>query len=136
MTASGGAIASKLLDSFIAGDMAGAVSTIHADCVVHESQALPYPGDWHGPDGFTTLVGTMTGLFDVTFERYEVIDNGDGVSMRAFARFTSRSTGRSLDTSIVEIYRFQDGQIVDADIYYKDPGAVRELTVEVAQVGV
>ena len=134
MTASGGAIASKLLDSFIAGDMAGAVSTIHADCVVHESQALPYPGDWHGPDGFTTLVTTMTGLFDVTFERYEVIDNGDGVSMRAFATFTSRTTGRSLDTSIVEIYRFQDGQIVNADIYYKDPGAIQELTVAMAAV--
>lgn len=125
----GGAIACKLLDSFIAGDMAGAVSTIHADCVVHESEALPYPGDWHGPDGFTTLVSTMVGLFDVTFERYEVIEQGDGASMRAFATFTSRTTGRSLSTSIVEIYRFQDGQIVDADIYYKDPGAIRALTV-------
>jgi len=128
---SNGAVAAKLLDSFIAGDMAGAVSVIHADCVVHESRALPYPGDWHGPDGFTTLVGTMVGLFDVTFAGYEIIDDGDGVSMRAFATFTSRATGRSLDTSIVEIYRFRDGQIVDADIYYKDPGAIRDLAVEV-----
>jgi hypothetical protein len=125
---SNGAVAARLLDSFIASDLAGAVSTIHADCVVHESQALPYPGDWHGPAGFTELVGVMTGLFDVSFAGYEIIDDGDQVSMRAHATFTARATGRSLSTSIVEIYRFRDGQIVDADIFYKDPSAVRALT--------
>ncbi|HEY1968988.1 MAG TPA: nuclear transport factor 2 family protein [Pseudonocardia sp.] len=127
MDTSGTAIASKLLDSFIAGDLAAALSTIHPDCVVHESPALPYPGDWHGPDGFNQLVSTMVSLFELTFDRYEVIDNGDTVSMRAYATFTSRTSGRSVDTSIVEIYRFQDGQIVDADIYYKDPTAIRDL---------
>jgi ketosteroid isomerase-like protein len=124
---SNGPVAAKLLDSFIAGDLAGAVSVIHADCVVHESAALPYAGDWHGPAGFTELVATMVGLYEVGFAGYEIIDNGELVSMRAFATFTSRATGRGLETSIVEIYRFRDGQIVDADIFYKDPSAVREL---------
>jgi hypothetical protein len=47
--------------------------------------------------------------------------------MRAFARFTSRANGRSINTSIVEIYRFRDDQIIEADIYYKDPTAIRDL---------
>ena len=132
---SNGPVAAKLLDSFIAGDLDGAVSTIHADCVVHESRALPYPGDWHGPAGFAELVGIMVSLFDVTFAGYEIIDNGDMVSMRAHATFTARATGRSLETSIVEIYRFADGQIVDADIYYKDPSGVRELTEQALVAG-
>lgn len=127
MSKQDGAVAAKLLDSFIAGDMDGALSTIHADCVVHESQALPYPGDWHGPAGFGELVGKLVEYFDVKFSSYEVIDGGDTVAMRAFATFTSRASGQSLETSIVEIYRFRDGQIIDADIFYKDPSAIREL---------
>jgi ketosteroid isomerase-like protein len=132
---SNASVAAKLLDSFIAGDLAGAVSVWHPDCVVHESRALPYPGDWHGPAGFTELVTTMTGLFDVTFAGYEIIDNGEMVSMRAHATFTAKATGRSLETSIVEIYRFADGRIVDADIYYKDPSGIRELTEQALVAG-
>lgn len=28
---------------------------------------------------------------------------------------------------MIEIYRFRDGLIVDADVYYKDPTAVHQL---------
>lgn len=127
MNSSNGDVAAKLLDSFIAGDIASALSTIHPDCVVHESPALPYPGDWHGPEGFGELVRTMAGLFEVTFSGYELIDDDTSVAMRAYATFTSRANGKSLDTVVVEMYRFRDGQIVDADIFYKDPGGIREL---------
>lgn len=64
----------KMLTSFTAGNLDGVLSTIHPECVFHESDALPYPGDWHGPEGFATLVGEITSRYTIEFDRYEVHD--------------------------------------------------------------
>ncbi len=120
----------KLLDSFMAGDLEGALSAIHPDCVLHEAESLPYAGDWHGKEGFKELVGIMLGAFDLKINGYEVYPSTDVISMKAEGVFTSRKTGRSVTMPLVEIYRIRDGLIVDADIFYKDAMEINKLAAE------
>ena len=124
----------KLLDSFQAGDLEAAVSAIHPDCVLHEAASLPYAGDWHGRDGFRELVKVMLGAFDLKIEGYEVYEAGDTIAMKAVGTFTPRASGRSVTMPLVEIYRIQDGMIIDADIFYKDAKEIHDLAAEGAPV--
>lgn len=51
----------------------------------------------------------------------------DTVAMRYRLKFTARSTGKSIEMGLVEIYTVRDGLIAELDVYYKDPSAVAEL---------
>ena len=126
------AAARKLLDSMIAGDIAGALSALHDDVVVHEAESLWYPGDWKGLEGFGRVIELMTAKVDLKVHGYEVFDADTRTVMNAQVTFTSKATGRTLDMSIVEIYQARDGKLIDMDIYYKDTAAVIALAEETA----
>ena len=132
MQESSGAIAARLVDAFAVGDLESALRTIHPRCVVHEPDAVPYAGDWPGRDGFGRLAAAMADLFEVTFRQRAIIHDGDVAVMRADVTFTARATGRAVDTSVVEVYTVEGGLIVEVDVYYKDPEAIRTLSQDTA----
>jgi len=112
------------------GDVETALSTLHPELVVHEPDSLWYPGDWHGPQGFSDIIGLMTSKLDLEIKSYETFDSPQATVMRAEVTFTSKATGRSVDLSVVEVYKARDGRIIDMDIYYKDTAAVIALAEE------
>jgi ketosteroid isomerase-like protein len=65
---------------------------------------------------------------------HQVHDAGDVVVAEMRASLRSKQTGLTLDTSIVELYRFTEGQISGIDVYYKDTLAVAELGAGIADV--
>jgi ketosteroid isomerase-like protein len=110
-----------MLDSFMAADLDGAVSVIHPKCVVHEPvNHLPYSGDWHGPKGFRDLLGRMMDVFEFTLVKYELHVSAEVLTMRGDIYVKSRKSGRSIESTLVELYRTRDDQIVDIDVFYKD----------------
>src|SRR5271167_2786813 len=127
MTNASSTAATKLLDSVMAGDMASALSALHADCVVHEPPGLWYGGDWRGPDGFVQILQIMTDKLDMIVQSYQIFSPGDVTIMKAEISFTSKLTGRSLDMPVVEVYQALDGQLIDMDIFYKDTATLRAL---------
>jgi ketosteroid isomerase-like protein len=133
MQESSGAIAARLLDAFAAADLETALGTIHPRCVVHEPDAVPYAGEWRGRDGFGRLAAAMADLFEVSFRQRAIIHEGDVAVMRANVTFTSRATGRAVDTSVVEVCRVEEGLVVEADVYYKNPEAIRTLSQDTAR---
>lgn len=130
MSSESATAAKKLLDSVIAGDLETASSTLHAECVIHEPENLWYGGDWKGPDGFAQILGLMTSKLDIRVDSYELYEAGDVAVMNAQITFTAKPNGRSLNTSVVEIYKARDGQLIDMDIFYKDTAAVLALAEE------
>jgi uncharacterized protein len=60
----------------------------------------------------------------------EFADAADAVIIPIACRFTSRSTGRSVDTKVIEVFSVRDGKILDIDIFYKDPAAIAALEVD------
>jgi uncharacterized protein len=112
-----------------AGEMASALELIHPNCVLNEAAGLPYAGDYIGGTGFLNLWSVIAEGFDLTVNSAQVHDAGEVVVAEMEASLRSKETGRDLDTKIVELYRFTDGQISSIDVFYKDTKAVADLTV-------
>jgi hypothetical protein len=51
----------------------------------------------------------------------------DTVVSRFRLTFTARTSGESVEMGLVELYKVQDGLIIELDVYYKDPSAVTAL---------
>ncbi len=101
---------------------------LNDDLVVHESPALPYGGDYHGKAGFAELGARLTEGFDAApIGDVDYLDAGEKVIVRIPSRFTWRATGQSVEMNVVEVATVRNGQIVDLDVYYKDPGALTAL---------
>ncbi len=121
----------RILKDFMAcygtGDIDKMCSLLHPDCVFHESGELPYRGDHHGPEGFRALLGQMLGTYNMSFTGAEVLDTGDRVVAKIIATFVSKKSGASVEMPVVEIYSFADNRIIEADVYYREPGWVAQL---------
>jgi ketosteroid isomerase-like protein len=125
----------EFFDRVVTGEMASALELIHPECVLDEAAGLPYGGDYIGPDGFLRLWTVIAEDFDLTVISSQVHDAGDVVVAEMQASLRSKATGHTLDTSIVELYRFADGQISGIDVYYKDTLAVAQLAAATAAQG-
>ncbi len=109
-------------------DIERACALLHHDLVVHESGGLPYSGEYHGPQGFRDLMAQMN-------ESMELVPGpvtrdclpDDTVVSRFRLTFTARASGESVEMGLVELYKVRDGQIIELDVYYKDPAAVAAL---------
>jgi uncharacterized protein len=124
----------RFFDLVVSGEMASALALIHPECVLNEAAGLPYGGDYIGGEGFLKLWTVIAEDFDLTVTSHQVHDAGDVVVAEMQASLRSKESGQTLDTSIVELYRFTDGLISGIDVYYKDTLAVAELAAGIADV--
>jgi ketosteroid isomerase-like protein len=97
------------------------------DLVAHEPPGLPYAGDYHGPAGWGDMMARVYDLFEVSLSSVEFVSAEDAVIIPMTCRFTSRTSRRSVDTKVIEVFSVRDGKIVDIDIFYKDPSAIAAL---------
>ncbi|HVE26788.1 MAG TPA: nuclear transport factor 2 family protein [Sporichthya sp.] len=121
-----------LVERFFAAVIGQDIDTLKAlvspDCVVHEPAELPYGGEYKGLDGLLAMFGAIGRDFDFAVTGAATMDAGEGkVAVRIDATFTARASGRSTSFPIAELYTLSGGQIVDIDVFYKEPGAVRAL---------
>lgn len=124
----GSVVLESLLTAFYAGDIDTVKSHLSPNVVVHQAGALPYSGEYHGVDGFmemATLIGTT---FELDNLSRRVLDCGSESVLFLDLKFTSRATGKVGHTSNVEWYTFEDGKIIDINVYYKDAPLVAALT--------
>jgi uncharacterized protein len=120
------AILERFYKLIVDGDVESAVELLHPDYVLHEPAGLPYGGTFKGQDGFLQMGAAFNNEFDLTVNSWRAYGAGDVVFAAMTVSLRSKSTGREIDTSILELYRFTDGRISEMDVYYKDPGAVAE----------
>jgi uncharacterized protein len=123
----------RFFDLVSGGEMAAALELIHPECVLDEAAGLPYGGDYIGAEGFLKLWTVIAEDFDLTVTSSQVHNAGEVVVAEMRASLRSKQTGLTLDTSIVELYRFTDGQIAGIDVYYKDTAAVAELAAGIGE---
>lgn len=109
------------------GRLEEACSVLHEELVIRVPPGLPYSGDYHGPAGFLDDMARIIELFEPKPVRVDYLAEGEPTVIKILGRFTSRSSGHSLETEIVELYYVRDGKISELDIYYKDPAAITAL---------
>ena len=102
---------------------------LHEDFVMSSAGGLPFSGEYRGPHGFFALMGKINEVLDLTPGPITVNPLGQHAVAASFRlTFTARSSGKSVEMDLVEIYTLRDGLIIKLDVYYKDPSAVAALS--------
>jgi ketosteroid isomerase-like protein len=123
-----GANGQAIVAAMQAGDIDGLLARCHPDLEVYEADSLPYPGVYRGREGFRELLGKILALSELSIDEATIRDAGDDVVFIYMeVTLTSRASGRSLHTQILEMETFQDGLVRRMDVFYKDTKQVVEL---------
>ena len=111
--------------AFKAQDAATMETLLAPDFVIRESAGLPYAGVYRGFAGWMELLGriaaTWTGITPTI--RHFIGDDGHFAVMMDLA-LTSKSTGRTLETSVFELWTVDAGKIKEVQPFYWDTKAV------------
>jgi len=122
------AVVEKFVVAFGDGRLQDALSLLHDDFVIHAAGDVPYSGDYLGAEGFSELITKMVAILDFTPSTdMQYIVDGDNVVLHYRLAFTSRASGKSIETAVTEVFSVRDGLITDIDVYYKNPSAVAAL---------
>jgi ketosteroid isomerase-like protein len=122
------AIVERFFAAVLGGDVPALNELVSPDCVVHEPADLPYGGEYKGVEGLLAMFGAIGQGYEFAVNSAETMDvPGGRVVVRIDATFTSRRSGRTCAFPIAEIYTLAGGQIVDVDVFYKEPAAIRAL---------
>ena len=92
------------------------------DFVLYEPEALPYGGEWAGPQGFIDLTRKIRTSYKVDVIKAELTEAGDDLLVCEYVfGFTSLRTGERLEVACVDLFRFdKNGKLLRGDAYYAD----------------
>jgi ketosteroid isomerase-like protein len=119
----------RFYDLVMSGDLESACAMLDENVVVHEPAELPYGGEFRGVAEWREMVAREMSLIEVEFltpNEFREVDS-ETLLVTAKVRFTSKTSGRSTDTAVVELLKVSDGRVTEFDVYYKDPAAVAGL---------
>ena len=118
-------------DSYRSGNWTELAERTSPDAVWRQAASLPWAGEWRGPDGFAAMMARIQECLTLSVTKNQSSAFGDdGVLVEVEATFTARSSGRSLETKLIELYRVQDGLVQGAEAFYLDTHALVELLAE------
>jgi ketosteroid isomerase-like protein len=112
-------------------DLAAMRGYLADDFVLHEPPALPFGGDFFGPEGYLDLVRQLQSYFELEVVSSRLTEARDDLLLcELVIRFKSRQTGESSEMSLVDLYHFDaDGKICRVDGYYMDPDMIASLAL-------
>ena len=115
----------ETLERFASAALSGDAATLKAladpAMLLHQGAGLPYAGTFHGPEGFLEFMGIFGETYDIQHfatVRSFVGDDPDWVAVEFAMRATVRKTGAPFETTLVELWRFQDGKVVEIRPHY------------------
>lgn len=120
-------LAETMVAGMLEGDLEKVLGCLHPDVVVIEPAGLPYGGEHHGHAGFGQLLGRISSRLELDVTGISVYEAGPGFAARMQASFKSRTSGREITTTVVEVDEVVDGLVTRIDAYYKDPELVAAL---------
>jgi uncharacterized protein len=122
------AIVRRFMNSAGEDKRAERADLLRDDCVVKTASGLSFSGEYHGKRGFFDLRAKMDEIAELAPTLITMSSLGEhAVAVHLRLMFTARSSDQSVETDVVELYTIKDGQIVELDVYYKDPLAVATL---------
>lgn len=97
------------------------------DVVLHQAPGLPFTGTgtWRGRDGLERFLAVFSELWEsMEFLEQEHWGDGTTVVVRNLVRFRARSTGRAVETLIMQLIKVRDGRMLECRPFYWDPSAI------------
>jgi ketosteroid isomerase-like protein len=125
------AFCDRFLAALQAGDWPAMERMLHPDFEVVEAEGLPYAGVYRGFTGWRGLsdaiLSTWSGFRIALIEMH----GGDDAAVLRFAiSGRSRRTGRSWNSSVLELWKFRDGLLARIDPYYFDTHLLAKADAE------
>ncbi len=119
-----------VLQGWIGALMSGRAAEVESDywddnAVVSIPTSLPYGGEYTR-DRFPEYRAAMMGAWDVRPGPPALYGVGDKVFLLGNWTGKGRSTGKPVDTPLIEMFTIANGKIVRDDFYFFDGGAVVE----------
>jgi uncharacterized protein len=128
------ALCSRFLEAMASNDAAGMDALIHSDFILIEPEGLPYGGVYRGRKGWRTLVQRVIATWSAfrIHVSEELGETEDTVVTRFDISGRSRKSGKAWSSSVLELWRFRDGLLVEISPYYFDTHLLTELDQEEA----
>ncbi len=116
----------RFLAAMSVGDFDTQGAMLDESFVVHEAEGLPYAGDYHGIAGWRALskavVATWGGF---ALKPMEFLgETADTFVVRFRISGRSRKTGKTFDSTVLELWKFNDGRLWEITPYYWDTHAL------------
>lgn len=123
---------SEVLDSMgqalQVGDFEGMRNFLHPEMYVTEADSLPFAGVHNGPDGFVALITKVFSYWeDARLESKYRVEEGDRIVVFSELTAKGRRTGESFTMMLSEMFRFQDGKIIEILPFYFDTKKLSEI---------
>jgi ketosteroid isomerase-like protein len=116
----------KFCEDFLAatrsGDAAALGAMLHPEFSVEEASGLPYAGVYKGVDGWIALSRAVVG----TWSKFKIApiaypgETENTFTVRFAISGVSRKTGQAFETTVLELWQFKDGKLLEIAPYYFD----------------
>lgn len=119
------AIVKSAYDAFFRKDLDGFTASFTDDTELFEVDTLPYGGIHRGKQGFLALIEQVMAVWeglDLTIHEY--LAGGDHVAVYGELRVTSKATGKTAVTTLVEIWHIVDGRTRRLEVVYGDTAQI------------
>ncbi|MEV5748047.1 nuclear transport factor 2 family protein [Actinoallomurus sp. NPDC052308] len=118
-------------------DFGGMAAHLDPDVVMHQAPTLPYGGVWRGHDGMERFMAAMSRAWrSLEFLERRQWTDGDTVIVSNHGRLTARATGRSIETTVLQVFTVRDRLIAEIRPFYWDTAAVNETLRTAVSTGV
>jgi len=115
------AIKDQFVTAALSGDAATVKALAHPNFEMSEGAGLPFAGSYRGADAFLDFLRIFGETFDIqSFDsvRTYVTDDPDWLVSEFELRATVRATGAFYETSLVEVWHFEDGKVRSVKPHY------------------
>ncbi|GAA1968263.1 nuclear transport factor 2 family protein [Amycolatopsis minnesotensis] len=95
------------------------------EVVLHQAEALPYGGTWHGHAGMERFFVAMSrtwDIFDMVAQR--ILSTGDPLVVHTEVSARSRATGRRITFPILQTLTVHNGRITEVYPFYWDTAMI------------
>ena len=126
LAASGAAsVVAELGRRFRAGDADGARELLHPELRIEQPASLPHGGVHRGPDGMAAMGVTFAEHWDRTIGEPDLRASGADSAVQVTTQtWTSKATGTSATVDVVELFRVEDGRIIEIRVFQHDTAAL------------
>lgn len=104
------------------GDKATLAEMVHPEFKLVEPTGVPYEGTFHGLDGWRKLARSVVEAWE-DFKVEPIAfpgESADSLVVRLRLSGRSRKTGRPFDMSVLELWSFRDGKLIEISPHYFD----------------
>jgi ketosteroid isomerase-like protein len=116
----------RFVASMSVGDFDALAVMLDEDFVVHEADGLPYAGDYHGIAGWRALSQAVVSTWgSFRLKPLEFLgETADTFVVRFAISGRSRKTGKSFESTVLELWKFNGARLREITPYYWDTHAL------------